>query len=77
MKSVTLWPVLVSQILIFYTVKGMVMEKKWEVTYLDDGKHITEYHLGVTKMEARCGVTHRLKRQVKFIEVVVVEEEEA
>ncbi len=55
----------------------MVMEKKWKVTYLDDGKHITEYHPGVTKMEARCGVTHRLKRQVKFIEVVVAEEAEA
>lgn len=74
MKSATAWPVLVSQILIFFTVKGMVMEKLYRVSYLDQGTYITEYVYGETIMQARGHIIHSLKRWVDFQEVVEVSE---
>lgn len=50
--------------------------KTWELGFFDNGVYGTEYHYGTTRMEARCGVTHRLKRQVKFEVERVVEESE-
>lgn len=50
--------------------------KLWELAFYDGGVYCVEYHYGTTRMEARCGVTHRLKRQVKFEVERVVDESE-
>ncbi|KAF0567390.1 hypothetical protein FQV37_2246 [Psychrobacter nivimaris] len=50
--------------------------KLWEVGYYDNGVYMEEHHYAVTRIQAQGCVIHRLKRQVKFEVVRVVDESE-
>lgn len=56
------------------THKGHDM-KLWELEFYDNGVYCTEYHYGVTRMQATGNVIRRLKREVKFEVARVVAEE--
>ena len=50
--------------------------KLWEIEFYDEGVYCTEYHYGATRMQATGNVIRRLKRDVKFEVVRIVEEAE-